>query len=87
MRIGNTILDTDYMSVTEITELIKKLRTIRDRKCHAANYLHGLEDLVHEAKTEGYVFCSKHTGEVFHSDDWDLYDEQLELTHSDEVRE
>lgn len=74
MRIGNTILDIENLSLEGLETLIKAARRIRVRKEHARDINATLHSLVSGAKEINFSICSKYTGEVLNPDDWVIYD-------------
>lgn len=76
MRIGRTMIDTDNMSIEELTTVIKELRDIRKRKEQAHALQMKMNDLILEAKEQGFTFIDKACGFVREVDDFTLYDEQ-----------
>ena len=76
MRIGRTIIDTDNMTVEELGAIITELRAIRARKVQAKNFKERIENLVEEARQEGFAFIDKDFGNVIQGKDVVLYDER-----------
>jgi hypothetical protein len=74
MRIGNVILDTDNMSIDEISGLIKELRNIRDRKAHERNLKEALTNLLNDAHENKFDFVMAQTGEVLRAEDIVVWD-------------
>ena len=64
MRIGRFILDTDNMSIDELSTLIKELRDIRSRKVHAVALETEMTNLIAHANDLGYDFIDKDFGNV-----------------------
>ena len=77
MRIGRTIIDTDNMTADEMTILINDLRKIRARKVQAKNFKERFENLIEEAKQEGFAFIDQDFGNVIQGKDIMLYDERM----------
>lgn len=76
MRIANTIIDTDSMSIEEMDMFIAELRRIRARK-HLAETLKGrMAELIGDAQAAGFDFIDKNFGYIIQSKDLDLYDNQ-----------
>jgi len=76
MRIGRTFIDTDNMSIEELTTVIKELRDIRKRKEQAHALEMRMNDLIVEAKDNGFTFIDNTCGFVREVDDFTLYDER-----------
>lgn len=85
MRIGNMILDTDSMTLTEINQLIGKLKEVRNRKDQAHDCRLRMKNVVEEAQERGFCYVNHYTGELFKVNDWWVYDETQEFLHGDEV--
>lgn len=85
MRIGNVILDTDSMTRTEITQILKELREIAKRKDKAYDCKLRLTNAVEASMDDGFRYINRYTGEIFNKDDWWVYDERQGCTHSEEV--
>ena len=69
MRIGRFILDTDNMSIDELTVIIKELREIRSRKESAAAFETEMANLIAHANELGYDFIDKDFGNVIQTHD------------------
>ena len=75
MEIKNVIIDTRNMSIEEMDALIRNLKHLSDRKREARARERNLYAMVENMKDDNFVFCNRHTGEVFHANDWVVYDE------------
>jgi spore germination protein YaaH len=76
MRIGRVIIDTDNMSVQDMDVIIRELRNIRARKLKAEELKSRMLELIADAKENGFTFIDKDFGQVWTSNDVELYDEQ-----------
>lgn len=76
MKIGNIVLDTDNLTVDELSEIITKLRKVRDCKKEAVAIGHNLQDMMNRTREKGYLFCNKSTGEVLNETDWVVFCEE-----------
>jgi len=76
MRIGKIMIDTDSMSIEELTTLIVEFRKIRARKQMELDLTTKMNDLILEAKEQGFTFIDKACGFVREVDDFTLYDER-----------
>ena len=76
MRIGRTIIDTDSMSVEDLSVIIRELRDIRARKLKAEQLKHDMLALIADAKENGFTFIDKDFGQVWACNDFELYDER-----------
>lgn len=76
MRIGRAIIDTDNMSIEELTVIIKELRDIRKRKEQERALQMRMNDIILEAKEQGFTFIDKACGFVREVDDFTLFDER-----------
>lgn len=74
MRIGRTIIDTDNMTIDEISTLINELREIRRRKQKAEELVSRMTELLADAKAEGFDFIDKDYGNVITPNDLSLYE-------------
>ena len=77
MRIGRTIIDTDNMSTEDMNVIIKELRAIRARKLKAEELKTRMLELITDAKENGFTFIDKDFGQVWTSNDFELYDERI----------
>ena len=76
MRIGRTIIDLDSLNVEDLTAVIDEARKVRARKQKAVNLLKRMNELLNEAKEEGFDFIDKDFGNVLTDHDFELYDNQ-----------
>ena len=76
MRIGKTVLDTDNMTAEEMTMWINGLRQVRARRGTQENLTKRMNDLILEAKENGFVFLDKTCGFVREVDDFTIFDER-----------
>lgn len=76
MRIGRIMIDTDNMDSEELRSLEQEFRRIRKRKEQAENLSRRLNELIAEAKDEGFTFVDKTFGQVIMGDDFMVFDEQ-----------
>lgn len=76
MRIGRAIIDTDDMSIEELTVIIKELQGIRKRKEQEHALQMRMNDIILEAKEQGFTFIDKACGFVREVDDFTLFDER-----------
>lgn len=76
VRIGPTLIDTDSMSIDDLTVLIGEFRRIRARKQRAEELANQLKELVKDAKEEGFTFIEKDYGCLLTGSDYVVYDEQ-----------
>lgn len=76
MRIGKIMIDTDNMDSEELRALEQEFRRIRKRKEQAENLSRRLNELIIEAKDEGFTFVDKDFGQVIMGDDFTVFDEQ-----------
>lgn len=76
MRIGSAIIDTDIMKVEDLDILINELFVIRARKVKAAELLGRLNQLLADAKEDGFTFIDKDFGDVLIGTDFTVYDER-----------
>lgn len=75
MRIGRTIIDTDSMSIEELSILEHELHQIRRRKEKAEYLKKKMQELLAEAKENNFIFVDGHKC-VIPEDDIDILDEQ-----------
>lgn len=76
MRIGRTIIDIESLSIEDCTTIIHELRAVRERKRKAEELKRRMNELLDEAKAEGFVFLDKDFGQVWTNSDVELYDER-----------
>lgn len=76
MRIGKIMIDTDNMSIEELTMVINELRETRKRKEQAQELQMKMNALILEAKEQGFSFIDNACGFVREVDDFTLYDER-----------
>lgn len=76
MRIGKTILDTDNMTAEELTMYINALSRIRTRRARQETLTQRMNDLILQAKADGFTFIDKDFGFVREVDDFTMLDEK-----------
>lgn len=76
MRIGRTMIDTDNMSIEDMDIIIKELRSIRARKVKAEELVRRMNELIADAKAEGFTFLDKDFGNVLMGTDFTVFDER-----------
>ena len=76
MRIGKVMIDTDNMSIEELTTLITEFRKIRTRKQMELDFKTRMNELILEAKEHGFTFIDNACGFVREVDDCTLCDER-----------
>jgi len=69
MRIGRTIIDTDNMTIEELTIIINELCKIRSRKKTAKQLNERMISLLNDAKSAGFTFIDKDYGNVITTND------------------
>lgn len=70
------MIDTDNMSIEELTTLINECRKIRARKQMEFELRTKMNALIVEAKEKGFTFVDSACGFVREVDDFTLYDER-----------
>lgn len=76
MRIGKIVIDTDDMTVDELTTIIVELRKIRTRKQRKEELQEKMNSLISEAQQEGFLFIDNTCGFVREPDDFNIMDER-----------
>ena len=76
MRIGKTILDTDNMTTEELTMYINALCRVRTRRIKQETLTKRMNDLILQAKADGFTFIDKDFGFVREVDDFTMLDEK-----------
>jgi hypothetical protein len=76
MRIGRINIDTESISTDELGQIINELKKIRARKLKAEMYQNSMNELIADAKTEGFTFVDKDFGSVLQENDFVMYDEK-----------
>ena len=75
MRIGNHIIDTDWMTEEDLTTVICELRKIRERKRKQEQLVNRMNELLADAAAANFVFCDEY-GTVLEAADLNLVDTQ-----------
>ena len=70
------MIDTDSMSVEEVNALIRALRAVRARKLQAEELQSRMNDLLTEAKENGFIFIDQSSDQIWTGDDVVVYDER-----------
>lgn len=70
------MIDTDDMTIEEMTEVITELRNIRRRKEQAHALQMKMNELILDAKEQGFVFIDNTCGFVREPDDFNIMDER-----------
>ena len=76
MRIGKFVIDTDDMTVDELTTIIVEFRQIRARKMRKEELQEKMNSLISEAQEDGFLFIDNTCGFVREPDDFDIMDER-----------
>lgn len=76
MRIGRINIDTESISTDELGQIINELKKIRARKLKAEMYQSSMNELIADAKAEGFTFVDKDFGSVLQENDFVMYDEK-----------
>lgn len=76
MRIGKFVIDTDDMTVDELTTIIVEFRKIRTRKMRKEELQEKMNSLISEAQQDGFLFIDNTCGFVREPDDFDIMDER-----------
>lgn len=76
MRIGRINIDTESISTDELGQIINELKKIRARKLKAEMYQNSMNELIADAKAEGFTFVDKDFGSVLQENDFVMYDEK-----------
>lgn len=76
MRIGKFVIDTDDMTVDELTTIIVELRKIRTRKLRKEELQEKMNNLIAEAQEDGFLFIDNTCGFVREPNDFDIMDER-----------
>ena len=76
MRIGKMMIDTDNMSIDDLTTLIAECRKVRARKQAELDLRARMNNLILDAKEQGFTFIDNACGFVREVDDFSLYDER-----------
>ncbi len=74
MRIGRFVIDTDPMTIEEITILINELRNIRKRKEQKEHYISAIRGVIKDAQDEGFVITEKTFGQILEGGDFIIQD-------------
>lgn len=74
MRIGRFIIDTDSMTVEDITIIINELRNIRKRKEQMEHYISTIRTVIKDAQDEGFAITEKNFGQIIENDDLIIQD-------------
>ena len=76
MRIGKCVIDTDDMTVDELTAIIVEFRKIRARKMRKEELQEKMNSLISEAQEDGFLFIDNTCGFVREPDDFNIMDER-----------
>lgn len=76
VRIGGTMINTDIMSADEMDILADIFSGIAARKRRAEYFTKQLEDLIVEARREGFDFVEKDLGNILTAGDWEVVDNE-----------
>ena len=76
MRIGRLVIDTDDMTVDELTTIIVEFRQIRARKMRKEELQEKMNSLISEAQEDGFLFIDNTCGFVREPNDFDIMDER-----------
>ena len=76
MRIGKIMIDTDDMTVDELTTIIVEFRKIRARKMRKEELQEKMNSLISEAQQDGFLFIDNTCGFVREPNDFDIMDER-----------
>ena len=76
MRVGRHIIDTDNMTIEELSTLINALKEIRARKGKKETYLSAITNLITDARDEGFALVDKDFGNIIRVEDLVIYDER-----------
>lgn len=76
MKVEHIMMYADSMSIEELKTLEQKLHKIRCRKERAVSLCEQLNELISEAKTEGFTFSDIESGQVITGKEYIVYDEQ-----------
>lgn len=74
MRIGRFVIDTDPMTIEEITILINELRNIRKRKEQKEHYISAIRSVIKDAQEEGFIITEKTFGQILEDGDLVIQD-------------
>ena len=75
MRIGPMMIDLDALNVEDLRTLEQEARRKRQRKMRQAEYQLRMNELLKEAKDDGFTFIDGMCGFVREPDDFTIMDE------------
>lgn len=64
MRIGNMVIDTDSMTLEELSTISAELRRICTRRAALQDYEERMRALIEEARNDGFIFNVDYPGEL-----------------------
>lgn len=76
MRIGPMMIDLDALNIEDLRLLEHEARHMRIRKVQKAEYQRRMNELLKEAKNDGYTFIDNTCGFVREPDDFTILDER-----------
>lgn len=76
MKPRRTVIDTDDMTVDELTTIIVEFRKIRARKMRKEELQEKMNSLISEAQEDGFLFIDNTCGFVREPNDFDIMDER-----------
>ena len=77
MRIGAMMIDLDALNIDDLRALEQEARRRRLRKMQKAEFQQRMNELLKEAKDEGFTFIDNTCGFVREPDDFTILDEHL----------
>lgn len=77
MRIGPMMIDLDVLNIDDLRALEQEARRRRLRKMAKAEYQQRMNELLKEAKDDGFTFIDNICGFVREPDDFTIMDENL----------
>lgn len=75
MRIGNMTINTDSMTLEELSTVSAELRRICVRRAAMQDYEERMRMLIEEAQKDGFVFSVDYPG-ALHAKEVEVYDER-----------
>lgn len=76
MKIGYVNIDTKSISTDELGQIINELTKIRARRLKAEMFQDEMNELIADAKSEGFTFVDKNVGSILQENDFVMYDEK-----------
>jgi hypothetical protein len=76
MTIANMLYEANKMPYDDVTLLIKKLRAVQARKALQRQFHERMNDLIQEAREQGFEFVDHTCGYLWREDEFTVFDNE-----------